>query len=81
MKKRIHVNQHIVRANKKHGRTDPALTVKTYKSNDKGNEVEILGSSKIVSRPTRPLSCGATVWVETSSTVVVYAPGRIKTVE
>jgi len=81
MKKKIHVNQHIVRANKKHGRNDPALTVKTYKSNDKGNEVKILGSSKVVSRPTRPLPCGATVWIETDSTVIVHREGEEVVIE
>ena len=30
MKKRIHINQHVIRANKKNGTNDPAITVKTY---------------------------------------------------
>jgi len=31
MKTIIHVNQHIIRANKKYGTTKPPITVKTYK--------------------------------------------------
>ena len=33
MKKRIHINQHVIRANKKNGTNDPAITVKTSKQN------------------------------------------------
>ena len=32
MKKRIHINQHVIRANKKNGTNDPAITVKTYRN-------------------------------------------------
>ena len=34
MKKRIHVNMHHIRHNKKHGTNKPVITVKTSKSND-----------------------------------------------
>jgi len=81
MKKRIHVNQHIVKANKKTGLNDPSLTVKTYKSNHKGNTVEILGPSKIVSQPLNPLPCGATVWIETHSKVVINRLGKVYRIE
>ena len=33
MKKRIHINQHVIRANAKNGTNDPAITVKTYQNN------------------------------------------------
>jgi hypothetical protein len=29
MKKKIHINQHIIRSNKKNGTNDPVITVKT----------------------------------------------------
>ena len=48
MKKRIHVNMHHIRHNKKHGTNKPVITVKTSKSNDYGHEVDILGPSKVV---------------------------------
>ncbi len=70
----IHVNQHAIKANRKHGKVDPVLTVKTYNSNtyaheavikdDKGNEV-----ARVVYRPNKPLSCGAHVWIETRAEV------------
>jgi hypothetical protein len=71
MKTKIHVNQHVVRSNKKHGKKEPVLTVKTYKSNTYAHEVEIKGESKIIYSPDKPLSCGARVWIETESEVVV----------
>jgi hypothetical protein len=71
MKKKIHINQHIIRSNKKNGTNDPVITVKTSKSNTYANEVEILGKSKLVYSPNKPLSCGARVWIETESKVIL----------
>ena len=67
--KRIHVNQHIIKSNKKHNRKDPVLTVKTSKTNTYGHEVVIHGPSKVVYSPDKPLSCGAKVWIETQNRV------------
>ncbi len=71
MKKKIHINQHIIRSNKKNGTNDPVITVKTSKSNTYASEVEILGKSKLVYSPNKPLSCGARVWIETDGKVVL----------
>ena len=68
MKTVIHVNQHIIKANRKHGSDDPVLTVKTYKTNTYAHSVEIDGPSRVVYRPDKPLSCGALVWIETEAT-------------
>jgi hypothetical protein len=70
LKKRIHVNQHIIKRNGKTGEREPPLTCKTYKENIKCTEVEILGNCKVVYSPDKPLSCGAKVWIETDSEVV-----------
>ena len=43
MKTIIHVNQHVVKSNRKNGVNDPVLTVKTYKENTYAHEVEIKG--------------------------------------
>lgn len=71
---RIHVNQHVIRANHKTGERNPVLTVKSYNSNDYAHEVSILDSNgeevaKVVYRPDKPLSCGAKVWIETKNKV------------
>lgn len=71
MKTIIHVNQHVIKANRKDGREDPVLTVKTYKSNTYAHEVAVHGPSKVVYSPDKPLSCGARVWIETQSTVEI----------
>jgi len=67
--KRIHVNMHKVRANKKHGTNEPVLTIKEGKTNTYCHEVDILGPSKLIYRPDKPLSCGARVWIETDAEI------------
>jgi hypothetical protein len=71
MKTMIHVNQHVIKSNRKNGASDPVLTVKTYKDNTYAHEVLIKGDSKVVYSPDKPLSCGAHVWIETQGKVVV----------
>ena len=71
MIKRIHVNQHKIRSNKKHNLNEPVITVKSSKSNNYAHEVEIKGPSKVIYSPDKPLSCGAKVWIETTAEVVL----------
>ena len=71
MKTIIHVNQHVIKSNRKNNEQAPVLTVKTYKQNTYAHEVEILGPSKVVYSPNKPLSCGAHVWIETQGEVIV----------
>lgn len=73
MKTIIHVNQHVIKSNRKTGSTDPVLTVKTYKTNTYAHEVAIHGPSKVVYSPNKPLSCGAHVWIETQAEVEVIS--------
>ena len=71
MKTRIHVNQHKIRSNLKQNLKEPVITVKTSKSNTYAHEVKIKGPSKVIYSPDKPLSCGAKVWIETESEVMV----------
>ncbi len=71
MKTLIHVNQHVIKSNRKNKVEEPVLTVKTYKSNTYAHEVNIKGDSKVVYSPDKPLSCGAHVWIETQSEVEI----------
>tara|TARA_R110000803_G_scaffold153384_1_gene218303 strand:+ start:2698 stop:2943 length:246 start_codon:yes stop_codon:yes gene_type:complete len=71
MKKRIHVNQHVIRRNSKTGEREPVITAKTYKENNYGHEVIINGPCKVIYSPDKPLSCGAKVWIESEGEVVV----------
>ena len=74
--RRIHVNQHIIKANDKNNTCNPVLTVKDYQSNTYGHEVIIYGqdgleAARVVYRPDQPLNCGARVWIETHGEVDV----------
>ena len=72
-KKYIHVNQHVIRANKKNKTNDPVITIKQGKSNIYCHEVNILGPSRVVyGGNEKPLlSCGARVVIETEAEVEV----------
>lgn len=72
----IHVNQAVIKRNKKTGSRDPVITCKTYKSNVYGHEAVIYDNAgnevaRVVYRPEKPLSCGAQVWIETTNKVEV----------
>jgi len=69
VKKRIHINQHVIKRNAKHGECKPVITCKTYNTNDYYTELSILGPCRIMYRPGKPLSCGAKVWIETDAEV------------
>lgn len=69
--KRIHINQHVIKANAKSGDRNPVITVKTSKSNQYAHAVHIMGGSTVVYSPDKPLSCGAKVWIETNAEVVL----------
>ena len=76
MKKRIHINQHVIRANKKHNERNAVITAKTYKDNWKGNRLVIYDAegnavATLIYNPANPLPCGAQVWIETSCEVTI----------
>lgn len=76
MKTIVHVNQHVIKSNAKHGLDNPPLTVKTYLKTENAYEVLIHDEhgnvvAKVVNRPHDPLSCGARVWIETYNPVTV----------
>jgi len=72
-KKYIHVNQHVIRANKKNNANDPVITIKQGSTNTYCHEVEIKGPSRMIyggnDKPI--LSCGARVVIETESDIEV----------
>lgn len=72
-KKYIHVNQHVIRANKKNGKDDPVITIKQGSKNTYCHEVEIKGPSRVMyGGNDKPLlNCGARVVIETESDVEI----------
>ena len=71
MKTIIHVNQVVIKSNRNNNIVNPVLTCKTYKDNRYAHEVQILGPSRVVYSPDKPLSCGAHVWIETQDEVII----------
>ena len=79
MKTIIHVNQHVIKSNRKNEQNDPVLTVKTYKTNEYVHEVAILDKDGEIAAVVRyssdnPLSCGAEVWIEAYNEVLSAVP-------
>jgi hypothetical protein len=71
--KRIHVNQHTIKANRKSDGTinAPTLSVIARGKTIHGYRVGIDGPSEVVYSPDKPLSCGAHVYIETRATVSI----------
>jgi hypothetical protein len=71
--KYIHVNQHIIRSNKKNNANEPVLTVKEGKKNTYGHSVQVHGPSTVIyggnDKPV--LSCGARVVIKTEAEVTI----------
>lgn len=67
--KRILINKHVVKANLKHDRRDPVISVQESGSVTYGNAIDIIHKGKVIGtfvyRPDKPLKCGASVWFET----------------
>ncbi|NEO34881.1 MAG: helix-turn-helix domain-containing protein [Moorea sp. SIOASIH] len=67
----IHVNQNVIKQNKKYDTYKPVLTVKQGNRNTYGHYVEIKGPSRLVYQPNCPKDCGATVWLEVDPSVEI----------
>ena len=75
--KRIHVDKRVIAQNLKNGTNLPPITVQTSMGPHKAYEVQIRGPSVFKYSPTKPLSCGARLWVETRAEVVLDRPGEV----
>jgi hypothetical protein len=86
LKKRIHVNQHVIRRNAKTGEREPVITCKTYKENKYGHQVIIKDDNgkevaRVIYSPDKPLSCGARLWLETENDIEVINENESNTIE
>ena len=68
---RIHVNQHVIKANAKYGENNPIFTIKQGGKNTYAFNVKVKGEMELVYSPDKPLSCGAKVWIETRGDIKV----------
>ena len=69
--KRIHVNQHLIRANIKAETDEPTCTVQWKGKSYVGRDIVIRGESHVKQRMQAPLSCGARIWIETRAEVEI----------
>ena len=68
---RIHVNQHVIKANAKNGENNPVFTIKQGGKNTYAHNVKVNGEMELVYSPDKPLNCGAKVWIETRGDITV----------
>ena len=73
VKKFIHVNQHRIRSNLKHGTNEPVITVKEGRKNTYGHSVKINGPSEVIygGNDKTVLPCGARVVIVTEAEVTI----------
>lgn len=67
--KRVHVNQFVIRANRRTGANEPPISIQTSRGVHRARTVEIDGPSRLVYAPEHPLPCGARLWVETRAPI------------
>jgi hypothetical protein len=73
--KRIHVNQHVIRANIHAEHPAPPITIKEGRKNTYASEIEILGPSRMIYSAHKPLlSCGARLILETDADIRIVSP-------
>ena len=70
--KRVHVNNHVVAANRRNGEDEPPLRVKARGKNLRARRIMFDGPVEMVYKPDQPLPCGARVWIETRAAVTVF---------
>src|SRR3954449_5110393 len=73
---RVHVNQHMIKADRKDGARRPVFTAKRRGRTTTGSSCWILDAegrvvARLVYQPDKPLACGAHAWVETDLDVLV----------
>ncbi len=69
--KRLHVDQAVIKRNRREGLNDPPLTIQTSAGPIKAHEVTWDGPSRLVHSPHDPLSCGARLWIETHAALEI----------
>ncbi len=66
---RVHVNQHVIRANKMKGEMNPPLRIIRGGRSEPAFEVALIGSARVIYSPDKPLKCGARLWIEAEDAV------------
>lgn len=67
----INVNKQKIKQNLNRENPEPVISLKRYDSNTYGFSAKINGPCEIIYRPENPLSCGASLWIETYASIEV----------
>lgn len=78
MKTIIHINKNLKQSDDKHGSMKPVCRVEVDGETWYGTSVDIEGPSKMVYQPDNPRKCGAKLWIETDSNVVIHNKVKFK---
>jgi len=68
----IHINKNLKQSDDKRKSKRPVCRVEVEGKTWYGSEVDILGPSKMIYRPDEPRKCGAKLWIETDSEVIIH---------
>lgn len=71
MSVKVHINQHVIRANKINGANNPPVSIIRGSKVERAMEVSLVGPCKVVYSPDKPLKCGARVWIEAQDAQVI----------
>lgn len=73
---RVHINQLVIRHNKKYGNKLPPVRVEdlSTKVTTYGFGVKFSALTSLTYSPDKPLPCGAKLWIETSGPVYIDRP-------
>lgn len=64
---KVHVNQHVIRANihkAPEDREPPLRIIRGSRKPEGGFEVDLIGNARVIYSPDKPLKCGARLWIE-----------------
>ena len=79
-KKRVHINQFIMKANRKEplaGNRRPVISIQTSAGSIRANDVKLEGNSSLKYTPDNILSCGASVYIETDDPIILDDCARL----
>ncbi|MDJ0723921.1 MAG: hypothetical protein QNJ38_02295 [Prochloraceae cyanobacterium] len=73
VKQKLSSTRNAIARNRKKNSKEPVISIKKGKSNTYAKEIQIVGEAIVVYKPDRPRPCGAVLWIETYSEVVILA--------
>ena len=68
---RVNVNVRVIQSNRKYGKDDPPIRISRGRRITYAREVKV-GEGRFVYSPDKPLKCGAKVWIETESPLLIW---------